>query len=321
MCPALDKKFKHDIDVVVDRIVVRGDPRVAARGQLRDGTWNWRTASRSWSLRTSRRLQMRPILRDAPLALLRMRLRPLLTLRRGLAPSRRVRVAKAWMARSSRAMTKRGRRSRQDRRSPSASPSRSASPVRCRVSPSPRSSRGCFLQHPFGACPECDGLGTELKFDAALVVPDNASRCEKARSRPGRADTSPYYMQTLEALCTHLDVSTGHVVDEAHEERAAMPSCSARAANRSIHLRRRHPQLQIAQGLRGRDYQYGAALGEGRQPMGREELGRYQSDAPCEECHGLRLKPEALAVKIAAVHWRSGSVFDQGREDWLGRCR
>ena len=63
---------------------------------------------------------------------------------------------------------------------------------------------------PAGACPKCDGLGTELRFEADLVVPDaDAEPRSRARSIPWAktGSTSPYYEQTLEALAKHFKVS------------------------------------------------------------------------------------------------------------------
>src|SRR4029450_12997294 len=65
------------------------------------------------------------------------------------------------------------------------------------------------FNNPFGACPKCDGLGTQLQFEAALVVPDASLSLRKGAIVPWArtGNTSPYYTQTLEALAKHFKVS------------------------------------------------------------------------------------------------------------------
>ena len=65
------------------------------------------------------------------------------------------------------------------------------------------------FNNPFGACPKCDGLGTQLQFEAALVVPDPSLSLRKGAIVPWArtGNTSPYYTQTLEALAKHYKVS------------------------------------------------------------------------------------------------------------------
>ena len=92
------------------------------------------------------------------------------------------------------------------------------------------------FNNPSGACPDCDGLGTELRFDPDLVVPDDdAQPAARAPSYPGRktGSTSPYYEQTLEALAKHFKVSMTTPWDEAAREGAATPSSTAPARRRS----------------------------------------------------------------------------------------
>ena len=65
------------------------------------------------------------------------------------------------------------------------------------------------FNNPHGACPECDGLGTELFFEPELVVPDESPepRARRGRALGAHSATSPYYQQTLEALARALPLS------------------------------------------------------------------------------------------------------------------
>ena len=56
---------------------------------------------------------------------------------------------------------------------------------------------------PFGACPDCDGLGVELFFDERLVVPDQTLKIRDGALAPWRKGKSPYFLQTIEAIANH----------------------------------------------------------------------------------------------------------------------
>jgi len=163
---------------------------------------------------------------------------------------------------------------------------------------------------PAGACPTCDGLGTQLQFEPDLVVPDGTLSLAEGAVYPWAKTgaTSPYYEQTLLALAKHYGVSM-----KTPWER--LP---------------KHVQLAILFGSAGEDiefiYEDGLRKYKNAKPFEgvignierrwretdsdwvREELSRYQMAHPCETCSGYRLKPQSLAVKIAGLH--IGEVCD-----------
>ncbi len=160
------------------------------------------------------------------------------------------------------------------------------------------------FNNPYGACPACDGLGTKLTFEADLVVPDpNRSLAERAIapwSRTGQI--APYYRQTLEALARHYGFSMDtpwRKLPKRIRERILHGSQGDVIAfvyddgNRAYTVRR--PFEGVIRNLERR-------WRETDSQMVREELARFQSHRPCEACEGHRLKPEALAVKIAGRH-------------------
>ncbi|MGA9547981.1 MAG: excinuclease ABC subunit UvrA, partial [Rhodomicrobium sp.] len=160
------------------------------------------------------------------------------------------------------------------------------------------------FNNPFGACPKCDGLGTELKFESALVVPDQSLSLRKGAIVPWArtGNTSPYYTQTLEAIANHFDVpmetpwsklpkkvqdvilfgSGGEPIAFTYDD--GMRTYTTRKPFEGVitNIERRWKETESQ--------------------WVREELSRYQSDAPCEECAGFRLKPQALAVKVDGKH-------------------
>ena len=153
---------------------------------------------------------------------------------------------------------------------------------------------------PQGACPACDGLGEKLVFDEDLVVPNEAISIAKgavapwARSQP----PSPYYMQVLSSLARaydfDLNVAWKNLSDEA--KRVVLHGTDGRAVTlRFIDGKRSYEVKKPFEGVIGN---LNRRLAQTESAWMREELTRYQASRPCEVCHGARLKPEALAVKI-----------------------
>jgi len=152
---------------------------------------------------------------------------------------------------------------------------------------------------PHGACPKCDGLGTESVFDPALVVADERLSLAEGAIAPWTGAQSQYYDQTLASLAKHFKVSTRtpwrdlpNRVREAilfgtGEEPVAF---SYKDGVRSYTVTK--PFDGVIRNLQRR-YQ------ETDSVWMREELARYQAERPCDACHGARLKPEALAVRVA----------------------
>jgi excinuclease ABC subunit A len=155
---------------------------------------------------------------------------------------------------------------------------------------------------PFGACPACDGLGVELFFDERLVVPDESLTLYDGALAPWRKGKSPYFRQTIEAIAAHYEF----------DPKTAWRDLPEKA--REVMLRGSGEEdIRFRYNDGGRVYQVSRAF-EGVIPnmerryretdsaWVREEFERYQNNRPCGACAGYRLKPEALAVKIAGAH-------------------
>ncbi|RWP64256.1 excinuclease ABC subunit UvrA [Mesorhizobium sp.] len=255
--PALDKKYKHDLDVVVDRIVVRGD--LATR--LAD------------SIETALKLA------DG-LAVAEFADRPLDASQTGEDS-----VNKSKNETHERILFS----------------EKFACPVSGFTIPEIEPRLFSF-NNPFGACPTCDGLGSQRAIDASLIVPDDNLSLRAGAVSPWAKSTSPYYVQTLEALGKAYGFKLGDKFRDLTEEakRAILHGTGEREVT-----------FQYDDGLRS--YQTTKTF-EGVIPnlerrwketesaWMREEIERFMSATPCPACRGYRLKPEALAVKIAGKH-------------------
>jgi excinuclease ABC subunit A len=155
---------------------------------------------------------------------------------------------------------------------------------------------------PFGACPDCDGLGVELFFDERLVVPDQTLKLYDGALAPWRKGKSPYFLQTIEAIARHFEFDKN------------TPWKDLPAKVQQVFLRGSgDEEIQFRYDEGGRVYQVTRSF-EGVIPNMerryretdsawiREEFERYQNNRPCGACEGYRLRPEALAVKIAGLH-------------------
>ena len=239
--PTLDKKFKHDIDVVVDRVVVRPD----------------------MSARMADSFEMALVLSDG-----------ITVVEFADKPDKRIIFSAKF-----------------------------ACPVSGftieEIEP-----RLFSFNNPHGACPACDGLGTELFFEPDLVVPDENLSLNRGAIAPWArtSATSPYYQQTLEALARayrqpmtkpwkslpddfHNVILYGSGEDEitfTYDDGVRHYSTTKPFEGVITNIERRWRETESS--------------------WVRDELSRFQSDQPCEACTGYRLKPQALAVKIDRLH-------------------
>ncbi|MEX6507656.1 excinuclease ABC subunit UvrA [Jiella sp. M17.18] len=262
--PALDKKYKHDIDVVVDRIVVRED----MKSRLAD------------SIETALGLA------DG-LAVAEFADRPL--------PKERLADAGA-------------NRSKNETHERLLFSEKFACPVSGFTIPEIEPRLFSF-NNPFGACPRCDGLGAEQAVDPKLVVPNEALTLKAGAIAPWAKSTSPYYGQTLEAL--------GQVYGFKQTDR--WQDLSAEAKDAILNgTGKEKIEFRYNDGLRS--YKTTKAFEgvvtnltrrwkETDSAWMREEIERFMSATPCPACAGYRLKPEALAVKVAGKH--IGEVTEQ----------
>src|SRR3984957_5387764 len=174
------------------------------------------------------------------------------------------------------------------------------------------------FNNPFGACPVCDGLGHKLAFDADMVVPDKDKTLHKGAIAPWAKGPSPLYTQTLQALSRHygfsMDVPFWKLPDEAKQV------ILHGSGGQKIHFiyDDNARKYEVNKTFEGVVTNLERRWRETDSSWVREELARYQSETPCEACQGFRLKPEALAVKIAGKHIAEVSVLAiRQARDWF----
>ncbi len=158
------------------------------------------------------------------------------------------------------------------------------------------------FNNPFGACPVCDGLGTEQKIDPNLIVPDVTLSLKDGAILPWSKTSAPYYQQTLQAVVKHYGASTGTAWEDlSFEVQHAVLFGTGSTPITFVYDDglRTYKSTKPFEGVIGnleRRYKETESAGM------REEIERYMSQAPCLACNGYRLKPESLAVKIDGLH-------------------
>ncbi len=156
---------------------------------------------------------------------------------------------------------------------------------------------------PMGACPACDGLGEKLLFDPQLVVPNEALSLKQGAVVPWAKSNppSPYYMQVLASLAAEFGFSLDTPWQELGGEvqLVILYGTGGKAVPLTfIDGKKSYTVKKAFEGVIGN---LNRRLLQTESAWMREELGKFQTAQPCETCEGKRLKPEALAVKVAGT--------------------
>ena len=177
------------------------------------------------------------------------------------------------------------------------------------------------FNNPFGACPSCDGLGTEMYFDPELVIPDDRLTLSQGVIAPWAGSSSPYYNQTLESLAAHFgfDLHTPFAELGEKVQNILLYGTDGEAVTMRYDDGRKN--YQVTKPFEGVIPNMERRWLETDSSWVRDELGKYQTVTNCEACGGHRLKPEALAVKINGLN--VSEVTDMSIDEaakWFKSC-
>ena len=158
------------------------------------------------------------------------------------------------------------------------------------------------FNNPFGACPSCDGLGTEMYFDPELVIADERLTLAQGAIAPWSGSSSPYYNQTLESLANHFgfNLQTPFADLDKFVQNKLLYGTDGEEV--LMHYDDGRKSYQVTKPFEGVVPNMERRWLETDSNWVRDELGKYQTVTKCETCTGHRLKPEALAVKIAGLN-------------------
>jgi excinuclease ABC subunit A len=270
--PALDKKFNHDIDVVVDRLVVRPDISTRLADSLEQ------------ALKLAEGLAVAELADGA-----------------SAEGEKKTKLATAAASDANRLVFS----------------EKFACPVSGFTIPEIEPRLFSF-NNPFGACPKCGGLGVEQHIDPDLVIPDKERTLRKGAIAPWAKSSSPYYVQTLAALGKHYRFT----LDSKWKDLPKKTQDAILYGSGDTDIRMSYDDgiraYETKRPFEGVITNLERRFRETESEWAREEIARYFTDVPCAACHGYRLKPEALCVKIGGLH--IGEVSDmsvKGAAQWF----
>ena len=169
---------------------------------------------------------------------------------------------------------------------------------------------------PFGACPDCGGLGVELYFDENLIVPDRSLSLLDGAIANWAKSKSPYSRQTIESISNHYGFDRTLPWMKLPEE---VQEVMLRGSGKE-EIKFRYDEggrvYEISRPFEGVIPNMERRYRETDSNWMREEFERYQNNRHCKACNGYRLRPEALAVKIADLH--VGQVVQMSIKEALG---
>lgn len=153
---------------------------------------------------------------------------------------------------------------------------------------------------PQGACPACDGLGEKLEFDLELVVPNEDLSLKKGAVVPWAKSNppSPYYMQVLASVARHFEFDLDTPWNELSEHHQDVILNGTQGLPITLSFKDGRKSYDVKKSFEGVLGNLNRRMMQTESAWMREELGKFQTAAPCEVCGGARLKPEALAVKL-----------------------
>lgn len=169
---------------------------------------------------------------------------------------------------------------------------------------------------PFGACPSCDGLGSKLEVDPELVIPNKDLTLRQHAIAPWEPQSSQYYPQLLEAVCTHYGIDMDIPVKDIPPH--LFDKILYGSGSELIYFKYendfgqvRENEIEFEGVLRNIERRYKETSSD----YIREQMEKYMANQPCPTCKGYRLKKETLAVLINGKH--IGEMTDLSVSDAL----
>ena len=156
---------------------------------------------------------------------------------------------------------------------------------------------------PFGACPECDGLGVKLEVDKDLVIPDGSKTLREGAILPWNPISSQYYPQMLEQAATSFNIDMDTPFDELPQEHQDIILNGSNGEPFHFHYENdfggvRDVEVPFEGVLRNIDRRYH----ETNSDFTRDQMRLYMTELTCQACAGYRLNPQALSVKVDGTH-------------------
>ena len=159
------------------------------------------------------------------------------------------------------------------------------------------------FNNPFGACPECDGLGAKKVVDVNLVIPDKTLTLRENAIVPWEGKMSKYYPQLLECVCVHYGIDMEIPVQDVPEHHMDKILHGSDGEKILFHYENDYGQVrenlvEFEGVLRNIERRYRDSSSD----MIRDQMEKYMAERACKTCKGYRLSKQSLAVKVEGRH-------------------
>jgi len=158
------------------------------------------------------------------------------------------------------------------------------------------------FNNPYGACEECEGIGVNLNVDPNLVVPNNKKTLAEGAIEPWSKSSTLYYAQTLSSLAKHYKFSLDVPWKKLTKDIRDIILFGSNDDEIKFSYDDGYEKYSTRKTFEGVVNNLERRYLETESEWKREEISLYQSESDCEKCKGMRLKDEALCVKIDTLN-------------------
>ncbi|MGO3780781.1 MAG: excinuclease ABC subunit UvrA, partial [Enterococcus viikkiensis] len=152
---------------------------------------------------------------------------------------------------------------------------------------------------PFGACPDCDGLGMKLEVDVDLVIPDQSKTLREGALIPWNPISSQYYPQMLEQASLSFGIDMDTPFEDLPKEHQEIILNGSNGENFHFHYENDFGGVRdVEVPFEGIISNINRRYTETNSDFTRDQMRLYMTELTCQTCHGYRLNPQALSVQI-----------------------
>lgn len=153
---------------------------------------------------------------------------------------------------------------------------------------------------PFGACPDCDGLGIKLEVDEDLVIPNPEKTLREGAIAPWNPISSNYYPQMLQQACEDFKIDLDTPYENLPQEHKEIILNGSNGETFHFHYENEFGGVRdVEMPFEGILNNISRRYKETNSDFTREQMRSYMTELTCQTCHGYRLNPQAMCVEIA----------------------
>ncbi len=173
---------------------------------------------------------------------------------------------------------------------------------RCNISYEELEPRMFSFNSPYGACPNCDGLGFKLEIDPRLVVPNPNLSINQGAIQPVGVQRASWYFEMIEALSREFGFSLNTPWKKLPDEIKEIILYGTGKKKITFRFQRERSKFEFSSNFEGVINNLYRRYRQTSSQHIRSWIEGFMNEIPCPECHGARLRKEALGVKVAGLN-------------------